>query len=89
MQFRTGRKVADVGQTLRSIDITGAESENGQYLFPFGANLGGINFPEALEFNLDLANQPFDFEGIPWNLDRRIGPGGCQAVPTGGTVGGV
>ena len=86
VQFRTGRKVADVGHTLVSIDITGAESENGQYLFPFGANLGGINFPEALEFNLDLANQPFDFEGIPWNLDRRLGPGGCQAVPAGGAA---
>ena len=87
VQFRTGRKQADIGHdTLVSIDITGAQSENGQYLFPFGANLGGINFPEALEFNLDLANQPFDFEGIPWNLDRRLGPGGCQAVPDGGAV---
>ncbi|MEO8267543.1 MAG: IPT/TIG domain-containing protein [Ilumatobacteraceae bacterium] len=84
VQFRTGRKVADVAGTLVSIDITGAASENGQYLFPFGANLGGINFPEALEFNLDLANQPFDFEGIPWNLDRRLGPGGCQALDGGG-----
>ena len=79
IQFRTGRKVADTLHALHSIDITGAESANGQYLFPFGANLGGINFPEALEFNLDLANQPFAFEGIPWNLDRRLSPGGCQA----------
>ena len=80
IQFRTGKKVADGAGTLRSIDITGAESTNGQYLFPFGANLGGINFPEALEFNLDLANQPFAFEGIPWDLDRRLSPGGCQAI---------
>ncbi|MFZ4719223.1 MAG: IPT/TIG domain-containing protein [Ilumatobacteraceae bacterium] len=80
IHFRTGKKVADVGDTLKSIDITGAESTNGQYLFPFGANLGGINFPEALEFNLDLANQPFSFEGIPWDLDRRLSPGGCQAI---------
>lgn len=80
IQFRTGKKVADTAGTLKSIDILGAESTNGQYLFPFGANLGGINFPEALEFNLDLANQPFSFEGIPWNLDRRVGPGGCQAI---------
>ncbi|MEN9645817.1 MAG: hypothetical protein RL238_2486 [Actinomycetota bacterium] len=80
IQFRTGKKVADAAGTLKSIDILGSESTNGQYLFPFGANLGGINFPEALEFNLDLANQPFSFEGIPWNLDRRVGPGGCQAI---------
>ncbi|MFM2078237.1 MAG: hypothetical protein RJA49_2127 [Actinomycetota bacterium] len=80
IQFRTGKKVADGAGTLKSIDITGAESTNGQYLFPFGANLGGINFPEALEFNLDLANQPFAFEGIPWDLDRRLSPGGCQAI---------
>ncbi len=80
IHFRTGKKVADVGGSLKSIDISGAESTNGQYLFPFGANLGGINFPEALEFNLDLANQPFAFEGIPWDLDRRLSPGGCQAI---------
>lgn len=80
IQFRTGKKVADLAGSLKSIDISGNESTNGQYLFPFGANLGGINFPEALEFNLDLANQPFDFEGIPWNLDRRLSPGGCQAI---------
>lgn len=79
IHFRTGHKVADAAGLLHSIDISGTESTNGQYLFPFGANLGGINFPEALEFNLDLANQPFDFEGIPWNLDRRLSPGGCQA----------
>ncbi|MEO8266555.1 MAG: IPT/TIG domain-containing protein [Ilumatobacteraceae bacterium] len=84
VQFRTGKKVADVGGTLKSIDISGTESANGQYLFPYGANLGGINFPEALEFNLDLANQPFDFEGIPWNLDRRLSPGGCQALDGAG-----
>jgi hypothetical protein len=81
IQFRTGKKVGNPG--LQSIDITGGESTNGQYLFPFGANLGGIGFPEALEFNLDLANQPFAFEGIPWNLDRRLSPGGCQAIDTG------
>jgi hypothetical protein len=78
IQFRTGKKKAN--PNLLSIDITGAASTNGQYLFPFGANLGGINFPEALEFNLDLANQPFAFEGIPWNLDRRLSPGGCQTL---------
>ena len=82
IQFRTGKKVAN--PNLVSIDISGAESTNGQYLFPFGANLGGINFPEALEFNLDLANQPFAFEGIPWNLDRRLSPGGCQTLDAGG-----
>ena len=80
IHFRTGKKVADVTDSLKSIDISGGESTNGQYLFPFGANLGGINFPEALEFNLDLANQPFSFEGIPWDLDRRLSPGGCQAI---------
>jgi hypothetical protein len=80
IQFRTGKKVADSTDSLKSIDISGAASTNGQYRFPFGANLGGIGFPEALEFNLDLANQPFMFEGIPWNLDRRLSPGGCQAI---------
>jgi len=82
IHFRTRKKVNDTTNSLKSIDIKGTESTNGQYLFPFGANLGGISFPEGLEFNLDAANAPFSFEGIPWNLDRRLSPGGCQA--TGG-----
>ena len=75
---RTGRKVADVGGTIHSIDVNGNEATWGQYLFPFGVNLGGISLQEFNEIDLNLIHTPYIFEGIPWNLDRRLGPGGCN-----------
>lgn len=88
IQARTGKKFASLqpgGTPLVSIDVSGNEATNGQYLFPFGVNLGGIAFPEMNEIDLNQMNKPFRFSGIPWNLDRRLSPGGCidTTGPTG------
>ena len=72
---RTGKKLANPG--LETIDINGAQATNGEYLFPFGVNLGGIGFPEMVEIDLNALGTPYSFSGIPWNLDRRLSPGGC------------
>ncbi len=62
----------------QAIDVNGNESTWGRYLFPLGAGLGGVTFPEFVEIDLNKVLAPFPFEGIPWNLDRRLGPGGCD-----------
>jgi hypothetical protein len=80
IQARTGKKFASMqsgGVPLITVDINGNEATNGQYLFPFGMGLGGISTPEMNEINLDAMATPLSFTGIPWNLDRRLSPGGC------------
>lgn len=77
IQARTGRKFADGAGTLKTIDILGNASTNGQYLFPFGMGLGGIDIPNFFEIDLNRLDTPTSFSGIPWNLDRRLSPGGC------------
>jgi chitodextrinase len=81
LQARTGRKVADMaavgGPTLFSIDVRGNNAANGQYLFPMGINLGGIDPTELGELNVGLIGRALNLSGIPWNLDRRLSPGGC------------
>ncbi|MHB8882841.1 MAG: FG-GAP-like repeat-containing protein [Thermodesulfovibrionales bacterium] len=81
IQARTGKKFANPG--LVTIDIQGNQATNGQYLFPLGINLGGVVGPEFVEINLDALNTPFSFSGIPWNLDRRLSPGGCSDPVSG------
>jgi hypothetical protein len=81
IQARTGKKWASLqpgGTPLVTLDVRGAPATNGQYLFPFGMGLGGLDVPNPLEFNLAQVDAPFSFSGIPWNLDRRLGPGGCD-----------
>jgi hypothetical protein len=88
IQARTGKKYRDLllaTPQLITLDIHGNEATNGQYLFPLGLNLGGLIGPEFVEINLDALDTPFSFTGIPWNLDRRLGPGGCDG-PCEGTV---
>jgi fibronectin type 3 domain-containing protein len=75
---RTGKKFGDATGTLKTIDILGNAATNGEYLFPLGLGLGGIVGPEFVEIDLDALDTPFSFSGLPWNLDRRIGPGGCN-----------
>ena len=55
---RTGRKVADPGGSIPNIDVSGNEATWGQYLFPFGVNLGGISLQEFNEIDLNLINTP-------------------------------
>jgi len=61
-----------------ALDIQGNDTPWGEYLFPLGAGLGGVGFPEFVEVDLNKVAAPFPFEGIPWNLDRRLSPGGCD-----------
>src|SRR5690349_271021 len=75
---RTGKKFADATGTLKTIDILGNAATNGEYLFPLGLGLGGIVAPEFVEIDLNALDTPFSFSGLPWNLDRRLGPGGCN-----------
>ncbi len=75
---RTGRKFADATGSLKTIDILGNPATNGEYLFPLGLGLGGIVGPEFVEIDLNALDTPFSFSGLPWNLDRRLGPGGCN-----------
>ena len=77
IQARTGHLLDNPGLAGKTIDINGAVATNGQYLFPFGMNLGGIETADFLEVDINLLNTPRVFEGIPWNLDRRLSPSGC------------
>lgn len=80
IQARTGHSLDHPG--LVTLDVRGNQATNGQYLFPFGINLGGIETADFLEIDVNLLTTPRPFEGIPWNLDRRLSPGGC--LNTGG-----
>lgn len=75
IQARTAHALQNPG--LVTLDVRGNAAPNGQYLFPLGMNLGGISTPEFVEIDLNQVATPFIFEGIPWNLDRRLSPGGC------------
>jgi hypothetical protein len=75
IQARTGHKLAH--PALRAIDVSGNEATWGQYLFPLGINLGGVLLQDFAGIDLDLIDTPTVFEGLPWNLDRRLSPGGC------------
>ena len=64
------------GVTVRN--IVGDAWAHGQYLTPIG-----VGHPEFVEVDLNRISTPFIFAGEPWNLDRRLGPGGClDAVGT-------
>jgi hypothetical protein len=78
VQARTGHALANPG--LVTLDVKGEQATSGQYLFPFGIGLGGISVPEMVEVNLDALATPTIFAGIPWNLDRRLSPGGCDGA---------
>jgi cytochrome c peroxidase len=60
---------------LAVLDVLGRDAPWGEYLTPVG-----VGHPEFVEINLDALATPFIFEGIPWNLDRRLSPGGCDGV---------
>ena len=83
IQARTGHKFSGNDRLLVTLDIQGKEATNGQYLFPFGVNLGGISFPEFDEIDLNAMQTPNSLSGIPWNLDCRLSPGGCDPACEG------
>ena len=55
-----------------ALDINGNPAVHGEYISP-----QGIGHPEFDEVTLSSVGAAFQFDGIPWNLDRRLGPGGC------------
>ena len=79
IQARTGRKFADIkaGNKIIAVDVNGQSATWGQYLMPFGIGLGGIDMPNFLEIDPTKLSTPYTFTGLPWNLDRRLSPGGC------------
>jgi hypothetical protein len=76
---KTGQKLVNPG--LISLDVQGNLSPNGQYYFQIGIGLASMLVPDFAGIDLNLINTPFSFSGIPWNLDRRLSPGGC--LPAG------
>ena len=84
VQARTGRKMADLaradGGVLDTIDINARSATNGQFLFPMGIGLGGIETPAFAEIDVNKLGTPTSFDGIPWNLDRRLSPNGCAGA---------
>ncbi|MDB5220889.1 MAG: hypothetical protein JWO86_8816 [Myxococcaceae bacterium] len=62
------------------LDLLGNPATQGEYTRPLGISLGGLEPPAAVESDLNLASQPFVFEGLPWMLDRRVGPSGCSVT---------
>ncbi|MGB5471915.1 MAG: hypothetical protein WBQ78_00375, partial [Gammaproteobacteria bacterium] len=54
-----------------TLDFHAQPSQNGEYLNPVG-----LGHPEFVEINLNALQTPYIFSGAPWNLDRRLGPGG-------------
>jgi hypothetical protein len=58
-----------------TLDFNGEPSQNGQYLNPTG-----IGHPEFGEIDLNALQTPLIFTGEQWNMDRRLGPGGCDGA---------
>jgi hypothetical protein len=75
---RTGRNLVSPG--LVTLDVKGNPAPNGQYYFQIGIGLGSILLPDFAGIDLDLLNTPVSFSGIPWNLDRRLSPRGCDGA---------
>lgn len=59
-----------------TLDLHGNETSNGEYVNPVG-----IGHPEFGEIDLSKLETPLIFT-LPWNMDRRLGPGGCDGACT-------
>ncbi|MFQ5495027.1 MAG: hypothetical protein ACE5EX_06565, partial [Phycisphaerae bacterium] len=66
---------------LKAFDIQGEETNWGRYLTPVG-----VGHPEFVEIDLARTETAFIFAGEPWNLDRRLHPGGCIDTDGDGVV---
>ena len=82
---RTGQKLSNPG--LVTLDVRGNPAPNGEYYFQIGIGLGSTLIPDFLGINLNLVFTPFLFDGLPWNLDRRLSPGGCLDTTGPGGIG--
>jgi len=63
----------------RPKNVRGQIASHGEYVIGVG-----IGHPEFVEIDLDRAETSFIFAGVTWNLDRRLGPGGCEDADTDG-----
>ncbi|MEQ1892535.1 MAG: PKD domain-containing protein [Planctomycetota bacterium] len=68
-----GRSTHILNPGVVTRDITGSLATNGQYLTPIG-----VGFPEFVEIDLANLQTPLNFDGLPWLLDRRLSPVGCD-----------
>src|SRR5207245_10495085 len=66
------RSTYELNLEVAARNIQGAVTPTGEYVM-----LTAIEFPTFIEDDTALHATPFIFEGIPWNLDRRVGVGGC------------
>lgn len=66
---------------IEAYNLQGDPWFHGQYLTP-----AGIGHPEWDEIDLNRMWMPFIFAGEPWNLDRRLSPGGCDDTNGDGAV---
>lgn len=73
---KIGNPAAGIAAIGNSFDLSGNEAPNGE-----SVSGAGVGFAEWEEINLRLGWMPFIFEGIPWLLDRRLGPSGCENDP--------
>ena len=62
-----------LAEGVTALDIRGREAQSDSYLVGVG-----IGHPEFGEIDLNRMWWPMVFAGEPWNLDRRLGPGGCD-----------
>ena len=58
--------------SLQAFDVNGQSATWGEYFTPVDSE-----FPNFLEIDLARVDTPFIFAGLPWDLDRRLGPAGC------------
>jgi len=67
---------------FHATDFDAGGAQNGEYLNPVG-----LGHPEFVEINLNALDTAYIFAGVPWNLDRRLGPGGgCDGEVTCDTL---
>lgn len=63
------------GSDAPSKDILGNDTPNGQYVSPVE-----VTPPDPLETNVNAVQASFLFTGLPWAMDRRLGPLGIGKV---------
>ena len=76
---RSRLKALEDPALLVTLDILGNSAQNGEYLIPVG-----VGHPEFGESDIGTLSTPHILAGSPWNMDRRLGPGGCDG-PCEGT----
>lgn len=69
------RRVVPLSPGVIALDVSGRPAPSGEY-----RSSVGLGHPDFGAFDLARVRFPFLFDGLPWNLDRRLGPGGCDGL---------